>query len=235
MITGSEERALIVQACRVLEANGHADYIWGHVSLRDRAGRGFWMKPAGLGFEEVGEDDVILVDFDGQVVEGTRPRHSEWPIHSQILLGDPASDSVVHTHPPYAIALGASGLPLKAVSHAGALFVPPDVPRFDLTANLITTPALGDELARTLAGQPAALMVNHGIVTAGSSIQEAVVRAVLLEKACHHQLLAVGAGRELLAPSDEESVAKRATAWPPHHLQALWDYLVRSLASSDHP
>lgn len=44
-------RGLIVQACRVLKANGHDDYIWGHVAVRDKAGRGVWMKSSGLGLK----------------------------------------------------------------------------------------------------------------------------------------------------------------------------------------
>jgi len=222
-------RHLIVQACRVLKANGHDDYIWGHVSVRDEAGRGFWMKPAGFGFEEVREDDVILIDAEGNVLQGDQPRHSEWPIHTEIMATNREIAGVVHTHPPHSIALAAAGLSLRGLSHAGTLFTPPDLPRFDLTANLIVDRSLGGALAQTLGEQRAAFMVNHGIVTTGETLQEAVVRAVLLEKACSQQLLALNAGTGLTWPSDEESLAKRETVWPPAHLKALWGYLVRAL------
>ncbi|WP_336660013.1 class II aldolase/adducin family protein [Leucobacter sp. USHLN153] len=222
-------RELVATACRVLEANGHADYVWGHVSLRDEENRGFWMKPAGFGFDEVGPEDVILVDFDGTVIEGDRKRHSEWPIHAELMLKDPSINSVVHTHPPHAIALAARGEELLPVSHAGTLFTPPSVPRFDLTANLILTPELGRALAATVGEARVAFMVNHGIVAAGGSVQEAVARAVLLEKACDQQLKITSPGVTPSFPSAEESLEKRGTVWPPSHIDALWEYLVRRL------
>ncbi|WP_375401654.1 class II aldolase/adducin family protein [uncultured Amnibacterium sp.] len=233
-MTGQEDpRALIAIACRVLKANGHDDYVWGHVSIRDAAGRGTWMKSSGLGFEEVSADDVILIDDEGQIVEGDRPRHAEWPIHTEILAANPHLNAVVHTHPPHAIALAAAGQPLLPLSHAGTLFTPPEVPRFDLTANLIVDRGLGAALAGVLGDQRAAFMVNHGIVTAGASLEEAVVRAVLLENACRQQLLALQAGTPITAPDARASLAKRATVWPPGHLQSLWDYLVRTLPTTE--
>jgi L-fuculose-phosphate aldolase len=222
-------RALIATACHVLEANGHADYVWGHVSLRDPDRRGFWMKPAGLGFDEVTPEDVILVDFDGNVLEGTRPRHSEWPIHAELMRKDARIGSVVHTHPPYAIALAARNEELRPISHAGTLFTPPSVPRFDMTANLILTSELGQELARVVGDTRVAFMVNHGIVTAGTTIQESVARAILLEKACQQQLVASVSDADMVYPDEPASLAKRGTVWPPEHLESLWDYLVRKV------
>lgn len=224
----SELRQLVVHACRVLRANGHDDYIWGHVAVRDPSGRGLWMKPSGLGFQEVVADDVILIDDDGTVIDGQRTVHSEWPIHTEILNARADLAATVHTHPPHAIALGAANQPLVPLSHAGTLFTPPPVPRFEVTANLINTKPLGTALATVLGDQSAAFMVNHGIVTGGASLQEAVVRAVLLEKACHQQLIALQAGTLLTWPDAAAALAKRATVWPPTHLHALWDYLVRT-------
>lgn len=234
-MSGHDEgaRALVSLACRVLKANGHDDYVWGHVSIRDVAGRGTWMKASGLGFEEVSAEDVILIDDDGRVLAGDRPRHAEWPIHTEILAANPDLNAVVHTHPPHAIALAAAGQPLLPLSHAGTLFTPPAVPRFDLTANLIVDRHLGAALADCLGDQRAAFMINHGIVTAGASLQEAVVRAVLLENACRQQLLALQAGTPITAPDARAALDKRATVWPPSHLQALWDYLVRTLPTTE--
>lgn len=228
-LADSAARRVIVQACRILKANGHDDYIWGHVSVRDKAGRGFWMKSSGLGFEEVTEDDVILIGPAGNVLQGDRPRHSEWPIHSEIMAADATIGAVVHTHPPHAIALAAAGLDLRPVSHAGTLFTPPAVQRFDLTANLINDQELGRALACTLGAARAAFLVNHGIVTTGATLQEAVVHAILLEKACSQQLLAQGPGTPISWPDAAGSVAKRETVWPPAHLDALWNYLLRTL------
>jgi L-ribulose-5-phosphate 4-epimerase len=227
----AEIRAVVALGCRVLGRNGHDDFVWGHAAVRDPDGRGVWMKAAALGFEEITEHDVLLVDGDGQVLDGSGRRHSEWPIHTEIMAARPDVGAVVHSHPPHSIALAAAGERLRPLSHAGTLFVPPDVPRFEKTADLITTRELGQDVAATLGDQSALFMVNHGIVTVGSDLREAVIRAILLEKACHQQLLTRGFGGWATWSPAEEALAKRASVWAEHHLEMLWDYLVRRLES----
>jgi len=220
---------LVALGCRILGANGHADYVWGHVSARDPLGRGIWMKAATYGFEEITVDHVILVSFEGDVLDGDHPRHSEWPIHTEIMRARPDVGAAVHSHPPHAIAIGAAGRPLLPLSHAGTLFVPPDVPRFTKTADLIVTRELGACVAECLGALDAVLLVNHGIVTSGQEVRDAVIRAVLLEKAAHQQILTHACGEPRFWSSDEESVAKRHNVWSEAHLVMLWEYLSRSL------
>jgi L-fuculose-phosphate aldolase len=137
--------------------------------------------------------------------------------------------SVVHTHAPHCIAIGASGRPLRPVSHAGTLFVPPDVPRFTKTAELIVTRDMGLDVAAELGAEHALFLVNHGILTAGKDVRDAVIRAVLLEKAAHQQLLVHACGGPDRWSPDDEALRKRETVWAEHHLVMLWDYLKRRL------
>ncbi|MDQ6821796.1 MAG: class II aldolase/adducin family protein [Actinomycetota bacterium] len=225
----TELRELVALGCRILGANGHDDYVWGHVSARDPQDRGVWMKASTYGFEEITADHVILVSFDGEVLEGDRPRHSEWPIHTEIMRSRPDAGGVVHSHPPHSIAVGAAGQPLLPLSHAGTLFVPPDVPRFTKTADLIVTPEMGADVAEGLDGESALLLVNHGIVTVGKDVRDAVIRAVLLEKAAHQQVVTSILGEPRHWSSDQEALAKRKSVWSEHHLVMLWDYLGRAL------
>ena len=220
-------REQVALGCRILGANGHDDFIWGHVSVRDPGGRGVWMKASTFGFEEITAEHVILVGFDGQVLIGEHPRHVEWPIHTEVMRARPDVGSVVHSHPPHSIAIAASGQPLQAVSHAGTMFVPPDVPRFAKTAELIVTTALGTDVATSLGPRHALFLVNHGIVTAGHDVRDAVIRAVLLEKAAHQQLLVGAFGGAQRWSSDEEALRKRATVWAENQRAALWSYLGR--------
>jgi L-ribulose-5-phosphate 4-epimerase len=222
-------RELVALGCNILGANGHDDYVWGHVSARDPDGRGVWMKASTYGFEEITADHVILVSFDGDVLDGERPRHSEWPIHTEIMRARADVDGVVHSHPPHSIAVGASGLPLRPLSHAGTLFVPPDLPRFTKTADLIVTREMGLAVARGLGEQGAMMLVNHGIVTTGKDVRDAVIRAVLLEKAAHQQVLTYTLGEPARWSSDDEAISKRGSVWAEHHLAMLWDYLQRTL------
>jgi L-ribulose-5-phosphate 4-epimerase len=227
--TELEIRSAVALAGRVLAANGHSDYIWGHVAVRDPHGRGFWMKASGQGFEEVTPDSVLLVTLDGEILAGDGRCHVEWPLHASIMAARPDVGATVHTHPPHAIGLAAADQPLRPLSHAGTLFVPPEVPRFTETANLVLTSELGDAVASTLGVQDAAFLVNHGIVTAGADVRSAVIRAVLLEDACRQQSVSGSFGGPAIWPSDQASLAKRRTVWSEAHLGQLWEYLARQL------
>jgi ribulose-5-phosphate 4-epimerase/fuculose-1-phosphate aldolase len=214
----------IVTACRVLEAAGQADMVWGHVSVRDPEGRGIWLKGSHLGFDEVTEEDVILLGWDGEILEGTAGRHIEYPIHTEIMARRLDVNSVVHTHPLHSIAFAATGWPLKALSHEGSHFVPPDISRFTKTGDLIRTADLGQSLADSLGDRLAVLMPHHGITTAGRDVGEAVAAATHLERACQIALLA---GENAIPSSDEEALEKRKRS--ARHLAMAWAYLSRSV------
>jgi L-fuculose-phosphate aldolase len=188
------------------------------------------MKSAGWGLEEVTAERVHLVSADGRVVDGSGPRHSEYPIHTEIMATRPDVGGVVHTHSPYAVALAATGQPLRPVSHAANFFVPPDVPRFTQTADLIRTGDLGKAVAAELASAPAIFLVNHGIVTVGKDLQTATVVAVLLERACGQQMLTHAFGGWPTWSAPDESLSKRDNIYGDRQVRAVWDYLARSLS-----
>jgi L-fuculose-phosphate aldolase len=221
---------LVATASRVLAAEGHDDLIWGHASVRDPGGRGVWIKSAEWSLAEITPDRVHLVDGTGAVLVGGGARHSEYPIHTEVMAARPGVGAVVHTHPPHAVALAATGQPLRPVSHAATLFVPPPVPRFTATADLILTTELGRQVAEALGDARALFLVNHGIVTVGPDLPTATVTAVLLERACRQQLLTHAFGGWPSWSDPEEALAKRGHVYPERALRAAWDYLVRNLA-----
>ncbi len=225
-----DPRELVSLSSRILAAAGHGDLIWGHSSVRDADDRGVWIKSAEWGMEEVTPDRVHLVNADGLVVEGDGPRHSEYPIHTEMMAARSDVNAVVHTHAPYAVALAATGQRLRPVSHAANMFVPPDVPAFARTADLITTPELGKMLAEDLGDARAVFMVNHGIVAVGRTLQSATVAAILLERACEQQILTHSAGGWPSWSDDVEALSKRRNIHNERALDAVWRYLVRGLS-----
>ncbi len=222
-------RSEVAVACRVLAALGQGDFIWGHVSARDPDGRGAWIKAAGYGLDEIDESRVHLVDRDGVVVGGEGRRHAEFPIHTEILAARPDVGAVVHTHALNAVAFAATGHPLRPISHDACLFVPPDVPRFTETGDLIVTRRLGASVAACLGEADATLLVHHGLITVGSDVPLAVINSILLERACATQLLATMGGGVATWSSDQEALAKRASHGTPANLRSAYDYLVRSV------
>jgi ribulose-5-phosphate 4-epimerase/fuculose-1-phosphate aldolase len=222
-------RAQVSLGCRVLGSEDQGDLVWGHVSARDPEGRGAWMKASTYGFEEVGVEQVILVDRDGHVVGGEGRRHAEYPLHTEVMAAREDVNSVVHTHAPEAVALGATGHPLRPISHEATLFVPPAMARFTQTGDLILTPELGRDVAAALGDRNALLLVNHGILTVGPDVATAVMTAVLLARACRIQLTAMSSGGWATWSDDAEALSKRGHCYPPELLAQAWAYLVRRL------
>ncbi len=226
-----ELRRQLAYACRVLAANGQNDTIYGHVTHRLAGSDTYWMKPAAMGLEEITADTVIRMDLDGKVVEGELPAHVEFPIHAEIFRARPEITCVVHTHPIYSIAFAAIGQPLRPLSHEGTQLVPPDIPRFTQTSDLIVTRELGMAVASTLGTSRACYIINHGIVVAATTIEEAVVAAINLERASQIQLLTSASHTNLHWTSDEESLVKRERIFTAKAIQNVWSYYCRRVGS----
>jgi ribulose-5-phosphate 4-epimerase/fuculose-1-phosphate aldolase len=220
-------RELVVQASQALAAAGLGDLVWGHASARDPDGRGVWMKASGWGFEEIGQDRVVLVSPQGTVLDGAGRRHLEYPIHTEIMARRPDVGAVVHTHAPTLAAFASLDRALRPISHDAVPFTYPQLPRFLGTGALIATPELGRALADGLGQANGILIPCHGAVTVGPDVETAVMYAVLLERACRTQLLALAAGGPATWSDEAETVFKRDQVWNSEQLHAGWHYLVR--------
>src|SRR5580704_14913661 len=146
-MTHDDIKQKLIIAGKILVAEGQDDFTRGHISMRlpDNAAL-FFMKPHSIGLDEITMDNILTIDLDGKVVAGTARRHSEVYIHSEILKARADVNCVIHTHPPYSIALSATGRPMKGYSQPGALFYDALGTYTDMI-NLIRTPAMGEGVA----------------------------------------------------------------------------------------
>src|SRR3990172_11722943 len=94
--TEADLKKKLALACHILAMGGQGDDMWGHASVRRPGADTFWMKPHRLGLEEVKPEDMLLIDLDGRVVRGKRPRHREVFIHSEIYPAPPHPFPVLH-------------------------------------------------------------------------------------------------------------------------------------------
>ena len=109
-----------------------------------------------------------------------------------------------------------------------ALSLPhPDVPRFTQTSDLIVTRELGGAVAATLGTSLACYLRNHGIVMAATTIEEATVAAINLERASQVQLLASASRDTFQWTPDEERLRKRARIYTPQAMHNVWNYYCR--------
>ncbi|MEZ4595772.1 MAG: class II aldolase/adducin family protein [Chloroflexota bacterium] len=201
---GSELRRRVAIACRVVASEGYLDLTLGHVSAREPGSRTVWIKRKGVALDEVEPDDVIALDLDDEDAFALADYHLESIMHAEIYRARPDVGSVIHGHPVYGTALGATDADLAFLTHDAVLFVD-GVGLYDEGPALITQRHQGEAVAQALGGRRAALLRNHGVVVAGEDVRWAVLTAVTLERAIRFQSVAasLGAPRPIPAASAE--------------------------------
>lgn len=193
-MNADEARQRLIDAGRILDAEGLGDLTRGHVSIRVPGDPGrFFMKPHSFGFEEITPENIVICDLEGEKVAGGGRRHSEVYVHSEIFKARPDVMSVIHAHPTHAVAWSATGKPLQPISQPGVAFAD-GVPYFTETIDLIRSQQMGAGVARALGSHKAVLMRNHGVAVVGATVEEATILTIMLDNACQIQLLAAAAG-----------------------------------------
>lgn len=201
-MNADELKQKLIDAGRILEAEGQGDLTRGHVSVRVPGDpTHFFMKPHSYGFDEITPENMVICNLEGEKVAGGGRKHSEVYIHSEIFKARPDVNSVIHTHPTYAVALSATGKSLQPISQPSVAFSD-GLPYYTDTIELIRSKEMGIGVARALGACKAVLMRNHGVAVVGSSVEESTILAIMLDNACQIQLAAMAAGGigELFAP-----------------------------------
>jgi L-fuculose-phosphate aldolase len=181
-----------VQACRVLYAvKAAGDGLGGHLSVRLDERR-ILIKPRPVSWRGLQPQDLIVIDFNGKRVDGAPSERSavrEWPIHAQIYAARPDVQCVLHAHPSASTLMAALGIAVEPLDQDCAAFAG-RLAVLDNGAVSISTPELGDEVARGLGTRGALLLKNHGSVVAGTDIAYVCVTAYRLEKVAETMLRA---------------------------------------------
>ena len=186
-------RQKLVLTARMLAAEEHGSGLAGQITARGDAPGTLWTARFGLGFEEIRAADFILVDGNLNVLSGGGMPNPANRFHLWIYNTRPDVNCIVHTHPPYCSALSMIGVPLE-VSHMDTSMFYEDcawLPEWP-------GPPIGDEegelISTALADKNSILLAHHGQLAAAATVEEAAIRALLIERAARLQLLAMGAG-----------------------------------------
>jgi len=164
---------------------------WGNVSAIDRQTGLVVIKPSGVEYDNMKAEDMVVVDLDGNVVEGRLRPSSDTPTHLAIYRHFPEVGGVVHTHSTYATAWAQAGLSIPNIGTTHADTFHCDSPcTEEMSREQITMAyeaATGDIIADAFVGKdpmhtPAVLVKHHGPFTWGKSADEAVYNAVVLEE-----------------------------------------------------
>src|SRR5256885_7001277 len=190
----------LVAANRILAEHGVID-AYGHVSARSDRDPKRYLLARSLAPELVMPEDIMEYDLDSNPID-PRGRESvrERFIHGEIFKARPDVNAVVHNHSPSVVPFSVTTVAMRPLFHMAA-FVGEGVPNFEIrdaekgTDLLVKTPYLGQALAKTLGGSPAALMRGHGSVTVGESLPRAGGRSIYLEISARIQLQAIPIAR----------------------------------------
>ena len=167
----------------------------GHITARDPERTDhFWVNPFGMHFSQIRVSDLILVDGKGQVVEGDRPVNAAaFAIHSQVHHARPDVVAAAHAHSMYGKAWSTLGRLLDPITQDACAFYE-DHGVFQDYTGVVQDASEGERIAGALGQKKAVILRNHGLLTVGESVDEAVWWFVTMDRSCHAQLLAEAAG-----------------------------------------
>jgi len=199
-----ELKAEVCRLHRELPRNGLVVWTLGNVSGRDPASGMVVIKPSGVLYDELTPANHVVVDPDGNVVEGTLAPSSDTATHLYIYRHRPDVNGVVHTHSCYATAFAAVGRPIPAcLTEIGDEFGGP-IPCAGFS--LIGDEQIGKLVVEHIGSSPAILLRQHGVFTIGPTPRAAVKAAVMVENAARTVWLASQLGE--VADISPENLAR---------------------------
>jgi L-fuculose-phosphate aldolase len=208
----------LVDAIRMLERAGFIDHN-GHCSARRDAGS-FYINSGASVRGALTVQDIVTVDLDGTLVEGSAKPPLEFHIHSEVYRARPDVHAVMHTHPQWSTFLTMVGERYKAVYAQGVLLG--DIPLLDSPLSVNTRP-MGETLVAALGPGPAVLLKAHGVVIVGATIVECFALSAYVEENAYRQYMAMQIGSPYVF-SEAEQQACREKLWTPSLFQKTWDH-----------
>jgi len=211
----------------------------GHITARDPERLDhFWVNPFGMHFGQIRVSDLILVNDQGEVVDDYPEANQQsrrevnlaaFAIHSRIHKARPDVVAAAHAHSLYGKAWSSLGRPLDPLTQDACAFYE-DHAVFDDYTGIVEETSEGDRIARALGNKKAAILRNHGLLTVGRCVDEAVWWFITMDRSCHAQLLAEAAGQPHKIPHETAKhtyalLGSPLAGW--FQFQPLWDRISR--------
>lgn len=189
----------LAAALRLFAYYGFDEGVAGHITARDPEFTDyFWVNPFGVYFGHISVSDLILVNAQGEVVEGKKPVNAAaFAIHSQVHQARPDIVAAAHSHSVYGKAWSSLGRLLDPLTQDACSFYE-DHAVFDDYTGVVLALEEGQRIAATLGKRKAVILRNHGLLTVGHFIDEAAWWFITMERSCKAQLLAEAAGKPIL-------------------------------------
>lgn len=181
----------VYEANMDLVAKGMVIYTWGNVSGIDREKNLVVIKPSGVDYETMSPEDMVVVDFDGNVVEGRYKPSSDTATHIALYKKYPQMAGIVHTHSVWAVTFAQAGMAIPAYGTTHADYFYGDIPctrdlteqeineAYELNTGNVIIETIGDKDPMEI---PGIVVKNHGPFAWGKSPADSVYNAVVMDK-----------------------------------------------------
>jgi ribulose-5-phosphate 4-epimerase/fuculose-1-phosphate aldolase len=217
---------------RLFSRFGFEEGVAGHITARDpELTDHFWVNPFGMPFAHIRASDLLLVNHEGEVVEGDRAVNgAAFAIHSQVHQARPDAVGAAHSHSVHGKSLSALGELLEPITQDVCAFYE-DHALFDDYTGVVLDVEEGKRIAHALGDNKAVILRNHGLLTVGETVDSAIWWFVTMERSCQAQLLAKAAGRVVHIDPDQaaktyEQVGSELAGW--FQFQPLYERIVRA-------
>ena len=221
----------LAAAFRLFGRFGFDEGVAGHITARDPGATDhFWVNPFAMNFKHIRVSDLLLVNRDGEVVEGdARVNRAAFAIHSQVHEARPDDGAAAHAHSIHGKAWSSLGRLLDPLTQDACAFYG-DHSLFDDYTGVVLDLEEGKRIAHALGENKAVILRNHGLLTTGHSVESAAWSFIAMERACQAQLLAEAAGTPVSIPDDMARVTHDQVGSPVAcqiAFRPLWDWITR--------
>ena len=221
----------LAAAFRLFARFGFDEGVAGHITARDpERPDHFWVNPLGMYFGHIRASDLILVNHQGEVVEGNRPVNAAaFTIHSQVHRARPDVVAAAHAHSAAGKAWSSLGRPLDMITQDACAFFDDQALLDDFTGVVVDLEE-GRRIGERLGQHTAIILQNHGLLTVGQTVDEAAWWFITMDRSCQAQLAAEAAGTpkiidEDAAMSTYNIIGQHLAGW--FSFQPLYERIVR--------
>lgn len=180
-------------------ADGLFEGTCGNLSAYDREQGIVVITPSGVAYDRYRPEDMVVIDLDGNVLEGKYKPSSEWIMHTMVYRRKSNVNAVIHTHSPYASAFAVRNEPIPCILIEMIPTIGGDVPLAEF--GMPGTEEVGAQACKVLDGRGGCLLANHGVLTVGDNLEQACVRAGYVENAA--KICSIAMSNGAIVPLDE--------------------------------
>ena len=174
----------------------------GNLSAYDREHNYVVITPSGVTYDRYRPEDMVVIDLDGNVLEGNHKPSSEWIMHTMVYRRKEKVNSVIHTHSTYASAFAVrnESVPCILIEMIPALGGDVPLAKFGMPG----TAEVGEEACKVMDGRGGCLLAYHGVLAVGPNLEQACIRASYIENAA--KICSIAMSNGTVTPLEESLI-----------------------------